>query len=164
MLLRCRTAVMMCLPLMSACAGHTVAHVAPDESRPHMTWEIRSGGGVGDDRFVCGSSKPSQDCVLTASTAARPELATVHLYLHAARRQTSYLGVVDMPFIQGFGSLEAREVSATVPPDSQPVGSTVNGRVTSKPGGYTFRVSLDAMQAGASTSQHIEEQVPVSVR
>ena len=71
--------------IATAGAGHRVAHVAPDESRSHITWEIRAGGDTGDDDFVCGSSQPSRECVLVDSTANRRSRVTVHLYLHAAR-------------------------------------------------------------------------------
>ena len=148
----------------TACGGHRVAHVAPDESRPHITWEIRTGGDIGDDDFVCGSSQPQRECVLVASTADRRSLVTVHLYLHAAKEPTSYLGVMQVPFMEGSERVTNREVSATVPPGSQPVGSTLSGRVTSKRGSYSFRVLLDAMQANSSSSQRIEEQANVHVR
>ena len=148
--------------IAAACGGHRVAHVAPDESRPHITWEIRTGGDIGDDDFVCGSSQLSRECVLAASTADHRSLVTVHLYLHAAKEPTSYLGVMQVPFMEG--SVTDKEVSATVPPGSQPVGSTLSGRVTSKAGSYSFRILLDAAQANSPSSQRIEEQANVSVR
>ena len=150
--------------IATACGGHRVAHVALDESRPHITWEIRTGGDMGDDEFVCGSSKPSRECVLAASTADRRSLVTVHLYLHAAKEPTSYLGVMQVPFMEGSGRLTDKEVSATVPPGSQPVGSTLNGRVTSKAGSYSFKILLDAPQATSLQSQRVEEQTTVLVK
>lgn len=143
--------------------AHRVVHVAPDESRPHITWEIRTGGDLGDSDLVCGSIQPSRRCELSASTQERPVLTTVHVFLHAAAHQTSYLGVVRAPFVQG-GRVESREISATVPAGSRPVGSTLNGRVTSKVGSYSFRILLDATQANSSTSQRIEERANVLVR
>lgn len=150
--------------VVTACGGHRVAHVAPDESRPHITWEIRAGGDTGDDNFVCGSSQPSRECVLAASTADRSSLATVHLYLHTAKELTSYLGAMQVPFIEGSDRLNDREVSATVPRGSRPVGSTLSGRVTLKAGTYTFRIMLDATEAGVPMSQRIEEQAVVFVK
>lgn len=150
--------------ISAACSGHRVPHVAPDESRPHITWEIRSGGDLGDDRLVCGSSQPSLQCVLTASTADRPSLTAVHLYLHAARQQTSYLGVMQVPLMEGSARRADREVSATVPPGSQPVGHTVTGNVTSKAGDYTLSVSLDAIQPGMTMPQRIQERASVTVK
>ena len=148
----------------AACGGHRVAHVAPDESRPHITWEIRTDGDTGDEEFVCGSSQRTRECVLAASTADRQSLATVHLYLHAAKEPTRYLGVMQLPFMEGSETTTDREVNATVPPGSQPVGSTLIGRVTSKVGTYTFRLILDAMLATSSVSQRIEEQASVSIK
>jgi len=55
------------ISILSGC-GHRVVHVAPDESRPHITWEIRSGGDVGDAELVCGSVRLGEACVLSAST------------------------------------------------------------------------------------------------
>ena len=150
--------------IAAACGGHRVAHVAPDESRPHITWEIRSGGDRGDEELVCGSLQPSQECVLVASTADRRSLVTVHLYMHAAKEPTNYLGVMQVPFMEGSERLKDKEVSATVPLGSQPVGSTLNGLVTSKAGRYSFRILLDAIQTNSSTSQRIEAQANVLVK
>jgi hypothetical protein len=158
----CRSSLLIAAAIVAAC-GHRVPHVAPDESRPHITWEIRTGGDLGRARFVCGSSQPSRACVLAASAAEQPSLTTVHVYLHAARGQTSYLGVTQVPFIEGSAPLRDREVSATVPANSQPVGSVVSGRVTTTPGRYVFRISLEATTAGTGTSRRIAEEIPVSV-
>jgi hypothetical protein len=152
------------LPHCAACVAHRPTHVAPDESRPHITWEIRTGGDLGDADLVCGTPQPSQECVLRASAEGHRALVTVHLYLHSAARQSSYLGVMHVPFIQGAEGLKGREVSATVPPGSQPVGVTVSGLVTSKAGAYTFSVAQDTMQDGAATSHRIEQQASVSVK
>ena len=161
---RSRRTLLIPFCIATACGGHRVAHVAPDESRPHTTWEIRTGGDMGDDDFVCGSSQPSRECVLAASTADRRSLVTVHLYLHASKEPTSYLGVGQVPFMEGSERVPDKEVSATVPPGSQPVGSTRSGRVTSKVGRYTFRILLDAIQSNSSSPQRIEEQANVSVK
>ena len=149
--------------IATACGGHRVAHVAPDESRPHITWEIRTGGDLGDSEFVCGSVQPSRPCELTASTQERPVLTTVHVFLHAAAQQTNYLGVVGAPFVQG-GRVESRDISATVPVGSRPVGSTLSGRVTSKAGSYTLSISVDANQPGIAALHRISERIPVAVK
>ena len=164
MTLKFGRALLIPLCLAAACGGHRVAHVAPDESRPHITWEIRTGGDIADDDFVCGSSQPSRECVLAASTVDRRSLVTVHLYLHAAKEPTSYLGVMQAPFMERSERLTDREVSATVPPGSQPVGSTLSGRVTSKPGRYSFKILLDATQATLPKPQRVEEQATVLVK
>jgi len=36
------------LPMSGACAAHGVTHTAPDESRPHISWEIRTGRTTGE--------------------------------------------------------------------------------------------------------------------
>jgi hypothetical protein len=162
----CRAIVTCCLlsALSAACAAHHPTHVAPDESQPHITWEIRSGGDLGDEILMCGSPEPSRQCVLSASAERNGRPVTVHLYLHAAARQTSYLGVMHVPFLQGDEGHKGYDVSATVAPGSQPVGSTVSGLVTSKAGEYTFRVSLDTRQTGLATSPPIQQQVSVLVK
>lgn len=150
--------------MAAACGGHRVPHVAPDESRPHVTWEIRTGDEPENEAFVCGSSQPTRDCVLAASTAQRRSLATVHLYLHEASDTTRYTGVMQVPFMDGPARLTDRQVNATVPAGSQPVGSTFSGRVTAKAGRYTFKILLDATQPPSATSQRIEEEVSVQVK
>lgn len=159
-----RLLLLLMAAIACACAEHGAVHVAPDESRPHVTWEIRTGTDLGDEDLVCGSAQPSPECVLTASTGQRSALATVHVYLHAAAQETSYLGAMTLPFIEGTERDIGREVTATVPPRSRPVGMTVTGRVTSKPGSYTFSVSLDANQPGMATPQRIAVRVPVVVK
>jgi hypothetical protein len=147
--------------LAAACADHGVPHVAPDESQPHVTWEVRTGGYAGDRIFVCGSSDPSKRCVLTASAGQRGTAVTVRLYLHAANAQTNYLGVMTTPFVDGAAS--EREISLTVPRGSRPVSSFLSGRVTDKPGTYTLNIGLDATRATSDNPVRIAEQHPVIV-
>ena len=153
----------MLLPLVG-CATHGVAHVAPDESRPHISWEIRTGGVYGDADFVCGSSEPQKPCVLPASTEKDRALAVVHLFVHAAEQPTSYVGFMRAPFFEGELDQKLGEVSATVPPGSRPIGTTVVGRVTSKPGNYTVTISADAMQPNAPTPVRIAQELPLVVK
>jgi len=144
-----------------ACAGNRVPHVAPDESRPHITWEIRSRDGGGGARFVCGSIEPSRPCVLAASANPQGTAVTVQLHLHAASTQTSYLGVMKTPFVDG---VKDREISMTVPRGSQPVSSLLSGRVIKAPGSYTLSIALDATRTGAEAPLRITQQVPVIVK
>jgi hypothetical protein len=147
--------------IAGGCAVDRVAHVAPDESRPHVTWEIREGGETGDDRYVCGSTEPARQCALLASTEERSNEATVRLFLHAAATEANYLGLMTTAFLDR--AAKDRELSITVPPDSQPVLSMVAGRVTTKPGGYSFQITLDGRQAGNTAPLRITEQIPVVV-
>jgi hypothetical protein len=142
-----------------ACAGNRVPHVAPDESRPHITWEIRSRES-GESRFVCGSIEPSRPCVLAASASRQGTGVTVQLYLHAASTQTSYLGLMETPFVDG---VKEREISLTVPRGSQPVSSLLSGRVIEAPGTYPLSIALDATQTGADAPIRIAQQIPVVV-
>lgn len=155
----------MMLAMCAGCAAsHGAVHVAPDESRPHITWEIRTGGDDGDRDFVCGSSQPAKSCVLPASTDKVPTAATLHLLVHAAAQPTSYLGSMRAPFFGGDAHRKLGEVNATVEPGSRPVGTTVVGRATSMPGKYTLAISVDATQPGAQSPVRISQNVPVVVQ
>jgi hypothetical protein len=88
-------------------------------------------------------------------------MTTLHLYLHAASQPTSYLGFMRLPFIEGSEQRKGGEVNAGVAPGSQPVGATVSGSVTSKPGSYTFSIALDATQPKMATPQRIAQEVVV---
>jgi hypothetical protein len=160
-----RRVIMACLPLLlcARCATHGVAHVAPDESRPHISWEIRSGSNEGDEDFMCGSAQPGP-CMLTASTEKNRTLATVHLFVHPAAQPTSYLGFMRAPFFEGELDRKLGEVNATVEPNSRPVGATVIGRPTSKPGTYALTISVDAVQPGAPNPMRISQDVTVVVK
>jgi len=147
--------------LAAACAARRVPHVAPDESQPHVTWEVRTGGYAGDSRFVCGSSDPAKPCVLTASAGQRGSAVTVRLFLHAANSQTNYLGVMRTPFVEG--AVSVREISLTVPRGSRPVSSFLSGKLTDKPGTYSLNIALDATQASSGSPIRIAEQHAVLV-
>ncbi len=150
--------------LAAACGEHRPIHVAPDESRPHVSWEIRAGGASGEDEAICGSKEPARPCVLTAATQQQPSSTTVHLFLHAASEEASYVGQMRVAFIEGRETGIGRPVAVTVPAKSQPVSATVTGRVVAKPGAYTFSFVLDATLAGASTPQLIAQEIAVTVR
>ena len=147
----------------SGCIGHPVPHVAPDESRPHITWELRAGGHYGDRDFVCGSRQPSRACVLPVSTDQHRTLATLNVYLHAAARQTKYLGLARAPVIES-GVENIGEINTSVPPGSKPVAATVTGFVTSKLGEYTLSISLDAIETGMENPVHIARELRVTVK
>ncbi len=144
------------------CAGRGTAHVAPNESLPHISWEIRSGGDTGEADFVCGSAKRLAPCVLPATRPEGPTMTTVHVYVHGIAEPTTYVGKIDAPFVQDFQKLG--EVNTVVPAGSKPVGVTIAGAVvTTKPGSYTLGVRLEARQAkGAPVT--VAEEVPVTVK
>jgi hypothetical protein len=148
----------------AGCAAHGVAHVTPDESRPHVSWEIRSGADIGQTDFVCGSPQPSKPCELTASTDKSGTLATLRLFVHPSVEPTSYLGFMRVPFVDGAPDRKLGEVNATVPPGGRPVGTTVTGRVTTKPGSYGLTVSVDAIQPDMAAPQRIAHEIPVIVK
>ncbi len=145
------------------CASHGEVHVAPDESKPHISWELRSGTNEGDEEFICGSSQADKPCVLMASTEDRPRLAALHLLGHAAARPTSYLGFMRTSLFENEAERKLAEINVTIEPGSRPVGTTVLGRVTSKPGMYSLTISVDATQPGAAAVR-ISQQVPIVLK
>ena len=153
------------LPLLfsAACGGYAPVHTTPDESRPHITWEIRTGGEFGDDEFVCGSAKPAARCTLTANTNEGRKFVMLHLYLHAATAQTNYVGTWRAPFLQGWTAKDYRDVSGTVRPGDDEYDVSVSGIVTDKPGSYSFSVLLDGAQEGVATGHRIVLDIPVTV-
>jgi hypothetical protein len=159
----CGAVVCLSIALGTGCARHAEVHVAPDESTPHITWEIRSGTNEGAENFVCGSARSGQPCTLASSTDDRRMLATIHLLAHAAAQTTNYLGFTRATFLQGETDRKLGELNVTVDPGSRPVGATVIGRVTSTPGSYELLISVDAKEIGSSTPQQIVERVPVVV-
>lgn len=102
-------------------------------------------------------------CTLAASTGGDPHLATIRVYLHAAARETRYLGTVDVPFVAGAGTGSLDEINMSVPSNSSPVGATINGLVTDTPGTYAFSFAIDALQAGVSEPVRLARSVPVTV-
>lgn len=150
--------------LSAACGSRGTVHTAPNESRPHITWEISVGGEFGDATVVCGSAKPTASCLVPVSTPARPTLSSLRLYLHAAERQTNYLGAWRAAFLRGWTPKDYRDVSGTVKAGADPFVVNVSGIVTDKPGSYTFNVLLDGAQEGVPASNRIVLDVPVEVR
>jgi hypothetical protein len=147
----------------AGCGTHGVAHVAPDESRPHLSWEIRAGGTDGDAQSVCGSNHAGKPCVLTASSDARRTLATVHVLAHAAARPTTYLGFVRAPFLEGDADRRPAEISVTLAPGSRPVGTTILGRVTT-PGSSTLTILMEATQPGDAFPAAIGQKIDVTIK
>jgi hypothetical protein len=148
----------------AGCATHGVSHVTLDESRPHISWEIRSGPDHGDENSVCSAAQAGKICVLAASTDQRRSLAAVHLFVHAAAQPTSYVGFMRAPFLEGEGGRKLGEINATVRPGSRPAGTLVVARVSAKPGSYTLSLSVDATQAGEPNPVHIAEKIAVIVK
>ena len=158
-----RLLVYLAILASSGCAGRGVPHVAPDESRPHTSWEIRSGSD-GETEFICGSARPGKPCVLETMTGKSRTLATVQLFVHAAAVRTSYVGFIRASFFEEKVAGRLGEVNVTVNPGSRPVATTLIGRVTSTPGSYTLTISVDAAEGGGANPVRISEEVPVVVR
>jgi hypothetical protein len=96
--------------------------------------------------------------MLNASSAA-----TIHLFVHAGAKTTGYLGFLQAPFFGVDVDRKLGEINATVEPGSRPVGVTVVGRVTSKPGSYSLTILVDATQTGMATPLRISERIPVTI-
>ena len=157
--------VLCCLvPLLAGCAAGRVPERSPDPARPHVSWEIRAGGDLGDARRICASADPAPSCVLQASTDADRRLATVRVSFHpAAKAEARYLGYVEVPFVRGAGPLNTSEISLTVRDGSSPVSRSINGVVTSDPGSYSLTIALDAILTGSAEPVRIAREIPVTV-
>ena len=120
------TLVILAIALTSvACSRHKIVHHAPDESQPHATWELRTGGEGGNDRLVCDSSQPQPTCALPAGSAAGAErasrpLSTFHLHLHPAAQVATYEGTLSIPVFEGATEKSSRAASVTIQPGSPP--------------------------------------------
>lgn len=147
--------------VIGGCAAHEARHTAPDESQPHITWEIRTGGPEGEARQVCESAQPQPDCTLPASVANRREFVTIHFYLHSLKEVARYDGTLRIPFI-GRTSTE-RQVSTTVQPGTSAENLTIVGDVTPKPGKYTMSIALKTKH-GTKDSVPINQDIAVVVR
>lgn len=147
--------------VIGACGAHRARHTAPDESQPHITWEIRTGGPQGEAQQVCESAQPKPACTIPPSPEKR-RFATIHLYLHSAKESARYDGTVRIAFIEGEPP-SGRTVSTTVPPGTSAENLTVVGVVTSKPGKYTMSIALKTKH-GAKEAPTISHEVDVVVR
>jgi hypothetical protein len=147
---------------MTACTSRAPVHTAPDESRPHISWEIQEGAGADED-FVCGSRKPGVPCVLSARSEEQRTRAIVQVQLHAAKADTKYLGVIEVPFVLGGTGRQLTEVSADVAAGGTPANRTIVGQVVAERGEYALSITLDAVQGGRAVSR-LSERIPVSVR
>ncbi len=140
----------------SACGTHAVTHTAPDETRPHYSWEIRSGGA--DEHVVCSSAQPSAGCVLQGGSRI-----TLHVAFHSTQQATTYTGQMNVPFIEGIGQGGVRDLNAVVPEGGQPVNTSIDGEVIRQPGTYLFTLSVTAKQ-GSQSGISLPSQVKVVVR
>ena len=145
------------------CAQHGVVHTASDESRPHISWELRAGRVEGDEKLVCGSVSPGVACVLAASATGIQSRATVHLLFHAAQEETKYTGALQVPFFGEENRERTMSIDETVPPNSPPARHTVSGIVTTSPGKYAVTIRVETTQHGRPSGP-LAETIEVLVR
>ena len=133
--------------------GHTDA--------PHVGWVIMSGDRDNPDRdFVCQSS-PRNDCVLSVDRPDAPVLAHVHLYYHAALKETRYTGSIQIGF---FDQQHEVNPTLTVKPGDKPGNQSVSDFVASKPGIYPMSIAVVATSTQTGETQNIRETVSITVR
>ena len=153
-------AVLACTVAGAACASRGVPHSAAEDSKPRISWDIRSDRG---NTIVCGSERPAVSCVLTRGTDQRRSSVAVHVLLHSVAIETRYLGVVRAPFMEGSSVRSVGEINVTVPPHSRPVSATTSSGVTRQAGEYTLSIALDAIQEGQPPVRIVQE-IPVLVK
>ena len=157
-----RLPLVMCVMATMACGAHRPAHTAPDESQPHITWDIRAGGDGGEERRICASAEPQPRCVFAGATTASRPLTTFHLFLHPAARTAAYDGTIRLPFLEG-ATQRVRPISAVVQPGAEAYSSSITGLVTSTPGVYALLIDLD-VKHGATRALPIRAEVQVIVK
>lgn len=134
-------------------------------SVPHVSWVIASQTREGQERTIC-QSDPRTDCVLSAGLPDAPAFATVHLYLHPAKRQeTKYSGTMQVGFMNG-SAAEAHDtnINSTVKAGETPTNVSVTGIVTQQPGVYAVSVAVVATSAASKGEQSIRETISVKVK
>ena len=115
-----------------------------------------------DAEFACQSTGP-RECVLPASRGEARVFSDVHLYLHGAGNETTYVGSYQPEFFNdGDDSPHDIPIRTTVKGDEQIANHSVTGIVTTKPGQYALRLVVDATTGAGSTS--IREDIPVRVQ
>lgn len=67
-------------------------------------------------------------------------------------------------FFDGDPRRKAAEINASVEPGHRPVGASVFGAVTSKPGTYTLAIVVDAMQPGGTNPLSLSQNISVAVK
>lgn len=154
-----RLLLAMCVMATMACGAHRPAHTAPDESQPHITWEIRAGGDEGEDRRICASAEPQLRCVFAGATTGSRPVTTFHLFLHPAAQTAAYDGTIALPFLEG-ATERVRSISAVVQPQSEAYSSSITGLVTSTPGVYALLIDLN-VKHGATRALPIKMEIQV---
>ena len=149
---------------LSACAGHRIPHTATDESQPHITWELRTGGEEGEEGVVCESAQAQPLCALPGGTiptgTGRRALSTFHLYMHSASQVVTYEGTVFLPFFEGANGRSGRAISVTVKPGDAPQSISVTGLTASKAGAHALRIALK-VTIGGKPAPDIKQEVKV---
>lgn len=156
------TPILLVVLFVQGCGGHRVVHTAPDESQPHITWEIRTGGEEGEERLACEAGQPQPQCELSASSTDRREMTTIHVYMHAASQVAIYEGSLRISFL-GTSAESERLISTTVNPGDPASSLTVFGVTTNKPGTYAMSVSLKVTHGGKDAGQ-LSRDIKVIVR
>ena len=151
--------------LCTGCASaHGTAHISTDESRPHISWELRAGGNEGERDFVCGSAQPTKACILPVAAGTRAVLAVAHLSVHAAAQPTNYLGFMRASFFRGASDRKSGEINTAIGPGGRAVGAMVLAAVVPTRGNYTLSIVMDALPQGAANAVNLSQEVPVVVK
>jgi hypothetical protein len=132
-------------------------------SAPHISWLIAVHSGNDNEQTVC-QSDPRTDCVLVSATAGARRMVTVHLYLHPSTVQTKYVGAMQLGFLNGSAEPHETRVNSTVKRGSSPVGVSVTGVLTSKPGTYPMTIALTAETSSTQRPVDIREMLSVTVK
>jgi hypothetical protein len=148
---------------IASCAKHIPEPIGLPAGTPHISWIIMHGDRDNPDaEFACQSTGP-RECVLPVSRPETRVFSDVHLYLHGAGPETSYLGTYRVEFFNdGDSSIRDFQIRTTVRGNEAIGNHSITGIVTAKPGRYLLSIAVDATTSTGSTAIH--ENIPVQVQ
>jgi hypothetical protein len=149
--------------VMTSCARRVPEPAGLPPGVPHISWTIMHGDRDNPDaQFACQSTGPQQ-CVVPASRPESRTFSDVHLYLHGAGRETTYVGNYRIEFFDdGDRVVQDSPIRTTVHGEEEIANHSITGIVTTKPGTYTLRLALNATTGAGSTP--IREEIHVLVQ
>jgi hypothetical protein len=148
-----------------ACGGHRIPEPPGDHPEgPHISWSIHAGTADNPEPLLVCESNPRSECIVGASRLDRQFFATLHLYLHPAAGETTYVGVAQVGFFAGEASAHRLDVKATIKPGEEPRRSMIYDRLPMKPGTYTMEIDLVATETSSPQKREIRDRVNVIVK
>jgi hypothetical protein len=150
---------------LAGCARRAPVRAGVPDGTPYVSWIIMHGDRENADaEFSCQSTEPAE-CVVPASRADAQVFSDVHVYYHGVGSETTYVGSYQVGFFQS-ATAGPQDIATriTVRGNRKITNESVMGIVTSKPGTYALRFSLDASMPGSTVTHPVREDVRVTVQ